>query len=183
MKMSTGTQIATIILAIGIVAPVAADTVTHLGNAINYGDGWRSTGDPDKDGGGGVANSDPNGDNAWGSDGYYVARDGAVASSLPIYIASVIVNTPNISTEVTYDDATLPIAHDVSPDVGGTFWIGGPVTFTVTLAQDATFVTTVIFDAGTNPSYYLENITVTGPSATDDTTGLSGIRETRATRV
>ena len=40
--MSTRTHIAAIILAIGIVAPVAADSVTHLGNAIDFGDGWRS---------------------------------------------------------------------------------------------------------------------------------------------
>ena len=151
-----------------------AAAISHLGNYINYGDGWRSTGDPDKDGGGGVANSDPNGDNAWGSDGYYVARASAVASSLPAYITSVGDNRLGISNEVTYDDATLAIANDVADAPGVAFLNATPLIFTFTLAQDATFVLTAIFDTATTPSYYVEGITVDGPTASDDTTGLSG---------
>ena len=151
-----------------------AATIAHLGNYIDYGDGWRSTGDPDKDGGGGVAGSDPNGDNAWSSDGYYVANQGALASSLPGYIASVTDNRGGISSDaLLFDDPTLSIAPVVSADIGGAFWQNAPVTFTLTLAQDATFVISVIFDAHTNPAYYIENIAVAGPGASDDTTGLT----------
>ena len=164
--MSTRILIAAIILAIGIVAPVAADTVTHLGNAIDFGDGWRSTNEFKAT----PANSDPDGDNAWGTDGYYVARGATLASSLPGYITSVTDNRQGLAVDsVLFDDPALPIAPDVSPDLGGAFWQNGPITFTVTLAQDATFVITVIFDIATSV-YDVNAITVAGPTASDDTT-------------
>jgi len=155
-----------------------AATVTHLGNYLSYGDGWRSTGDPDKDGGGGVAGSDPDGDNAWGTDGYYIAT---LPASLPAYITSVTDTAAGTSTNlaVGYDDPSLAIAASVadrfpifySNDVSQSHT---PVSFDITLAQAKTYVLTIIHDPTTNlPFYQTDSISVSGPGgAFAQTTGL-----------
>jgi len=171
--MSTRTNlIVTIILAIGIVAPVGADTVTHLGNAIDFGDGWRSTNESKAT----PANSDPDDDDAWGTDGYYTEG----LQSLPPYISTVtVLSSGTASGKQPYDDPSQPIGPDVA-DRNHEWWAnniaegGNPVTFTITLATAADFVLTVIYDCDSNfGGYGTDEIEVTGPGSFAETTGLT----------
>jgi VCBS repeat-containing protein len=158
-----------------------APTVTHLGNEIDFGGGWRSTSVAKTN-----SDFDPNGDVAWGSDGYYVGNgSNSVAQSLPSYLTSVTENTshPTLSPQdghLPFDDPTQPIAPAVS-DVNETFFSNHAALthdiFTITLAQDADFVLSVIYDNnGPGPNdagYAVSALEVSGPSTSDSTTGLA----------
>lgn len=153
----------------------AATTITFSGVDGTTGANWRTTS---------VAKSaafDPNGDNAYGTDGSFVfygcdgskytGPDGTKhgspvgVSDLPSYIASAAIdNTINyqVSSPANppLDDASQPIGATVA-NYGMTNWAFNTATgagvfqnfFTITLAQDATFMLDVITGTDGAPNY------------------------------
>jgi hypothetical protein len=158
-----------------------AATVSHLGNEIDFGEGWRSTD---------VAKSntalDPNGDAAWGSDGYFVAlANPNVASNFPGYISNVTHSTTHPGISPQEDVNSIPVddpRETIGPSVANlqpVFFAnhsGQFSLFTITLGADADFVLTVIYDnqnPGLGTQYDVHAIEVTGPSNSDNVTGLT----------
>jgi hypothetical protein len=152
--MKTMKKMITLLAVVGMVfalAPAAqAATITYLGSDTNSHASWRSTG-VDK-AVNGPSGADPDGDNAYGNDGYYVNQnaDGSattvVASSLPPYITSVTTTAGSYSGSpyADIDDPTLPIAETVSPDRdAGVFHSKEDIMYFV-LAEDSHFVLTII---------------------------------------
>jgi hypothetical protein len=136
-------------------------TITVLGTDLTTANEWRSTSIAK------TAVYDPNGDGAYGSDGYYVAYGRAapewstpalIHSSLPSYVENVTVN-PNISSYWYHgypklDDPSQPIGRVVKPPPPANMGLWNCVSndtvdfFTIVLRRRATFVLTVI--VGTN---------------------------------
>jgi len=135
-----------------------ATTIEWLGVDSTTGAGWRST---NVNLSGKLAQYDPNGDHAYGSDGYFVAWKNVVnsngggvdvLSSLPSsYIAGVEALRSNSYYNSGYakiDDPSQTIGENVADlpatgvwqtDAAGTFDF-----FKITLAKDATFVLTTL---------------------------------------
>ena len=127
-----------------LVANAEAATVTFLGSDETTATEWRTTT---------LAKSstfDPDGDNAYGTDGYYMMpiTPPAVAASLPSYIASVADNgsQANHANYPDFDDPTQPIGAAVADVNAGLFFTGNAGLYAImdfTLAQDAEFVLTI----------------------------------------
>jgi hypothetical protein len=179
------------ILTFAAAAAAPAAVITGLGVDTTTRAAWRSTG---------VAKSstfDPNGDNAYANDGYYL--DGTTAggsgpqsiTSLPSYISAVapLQNGPtdNAGNRVV-DDPTLPIASTVSDLQELRWWYAETVDagyydfFTITLTRDANFVLSVILDTDTlgAGAYSPTALKVSGPGgATDTVSGLDVVADTQ----
>lgn len=170
-----------VLVAFAVLAQPAVAGIIALGVDEDLGASWRSTSIPK------YAQFDPNADNAYGNDGYYVyTGDGttnALLSSLPAYISSVTaLGVPEGGTDRPFmDDPTQAIAGTVS-DVRVGMWYknvaansGYHSMFTITLAQPADFVLTTILDTHPATSYYDSNaIKVTGSgNASAELTGLT----------
>jgi len=147
-----------------------AATISYLGIDTTTGDAWRST-DTVKNV---VTGADPNGDNAYGSDGYYVAcrasGGGAIniMSSLPSsYIQSVTAGRSSWAAAyyAQLDDPSQAIGPNVAnlPITG--LWYADSTGyndfFTVTLEKDASFVLTTILGTSPSPGYAATGIRVT----------------------
>jgi len=180
------------ILAVSAIAAIlaqsaAATTIEWLGLDSTTGAGWRST---NVNQSGKLAQYDPNGDHAYGSDGYYVAwkdvvnSNGAgvdVLSSLPSsYIAGVEALRNNSYYNSGYakiDDPSQTIGENVADlaatgvwqtDAAGTFDF-----FRITLAKDATFVLTTLLGTHDQNTANANWIKITSSSdATGVTQGL-----------
>jgi hypothetical protein len=128
-------------------APAAqAATISYLGSDVDTHGAWRST-DVAK-----PAAFDPNGDYAYGNDGYYTFTDPAgLVSDLPSYITSV---TPSGSTFSTggypdIDNPSLGIAGTVADMNAGVFFNISGNNFRFKLAEDSHFVLTIILGGQT----------------------------------
>lgn len=186
--MKTKTLGATAILCLA--GGTQAAVVTGLAVDTDLGEGWRSTSVAK------IAAGDPDGDGAYGSDGYYVtgypagstlpatgAANPPVFFSLPSYIANV---TPDAGLS-RYFDSGYPAVDDPSQPISGTvanlsgtfngnpqnatgiwFFAGNHDFFTVQLDSSQTFVLTVVIDSGQNT----QSVTVTGPGPTPSTATL-----------
>jgi hypothetical protein len=145
--MKTMKKMMTLLAVVGLVlalAPAAqAATITYLGSDETTHDAWRSTSGATK-----PAAFDPNGDNAYGSDGYYTFTDPAgVVSDLSIsYIDSVTYAGSAYSGDpyADIDDPTATIAGTVADVNAGVFHSFSGTAFTFKLAEDSHFVLTII---------------------------------------
>ena len=178
MKMKNITKTTMPLAALAGIALAAtsanAATIAHLGNEIDFGDGWRSNDEAKTN-----AAFDPDGDDAWGTDGYYTAN---LTPLLPTYISTVTLDpTTKLSTGPAYDNPSLAIGPGVA-DLTDVFYANdisvpadNPVSFTITLDSAADFVLTVIYDVSTVlPPYGTGEIEVSGPGgAFAETTGLA----------
>jgi hypothetical protein len=164
-----GVVLAGILLGAGAVSQAAV--ISALGADANRGETWRSTSDPKP------ALFDPNGDNAYGSDGYIIYGTspnfgGSVQYALPGYIGSVFTAsglTPNNSVAYApLDDPSNPISATV-PNLTLTGLryeaSGTPLAYrdylTFVLATDQTFVLSVIMDTSSGDEAL--GARVTGP--------------------
>jgi hypothetical protein len=143
-KMMTVLAVAGLVLAL---APAAqAATITYLGSDETTHDAWRSTNVVKAING--PSGADPNGDNAYGSDGYYTFTDPAgLVSDLSLsYIASVTPagNTYSGAAYADIDDPTATIAGTVADVNAGVFYGISGTAFTFKLAEDSHFVLTII---------------------------------------
>lgn len=146
-----------VLLAVGFMAGTAQSaTVTYLGLDSTTGPAWRTTT---------VSKSgvfDPNGDNAYGSDGYYFGTnlDGETTSTTakmvelePAYISS-LANSGSFYVKVSayqhFDAPGQPIGTSVADIAGGLFYSSG-TKFTFTVTSDANFVLAVLIGRG-NPA-------------------------------
>ena len=187
--MNGSIRVSVVLAMIAVLAEsVAATTIEYLGTDTVTKEAWRSTATSKAASVTGVTGADPNGDNAYGSDGYYVAwkdvttGNGSgvdVKSSLPSsYISSVTgvrTNTYyNADGYAKLDDPSLAIASTVDnlpssgvwqTDAAGTFDF-----FTVTLAKDTTFVLTTILG---NHDGVTSNANAIKVTSSDDATGVT----------
>ena len=180
-----------VVLAAAVVAvqPAVAGPISFLGVATDLGAEWRSPSVTK------VAAYDPNGDNVYGTDGYYVAgsetsgTNGAAGliASLPKYIDSL--GTNSLSTYMTASYANLddpskaPDSYGNVADLPETgLWYstatGYANVFTITLAQDKKFVLTTILDTSSSTwGWGISAIKVTGPSGTVEHTGMAAAND------
>jgi len=131
-----------------------AATITVLGEDTTTGANWRTTTTVK------APLFDPNGDNAYGSDGYFIGT-GPIGSNVttptvlqsnPAYISSVTDSSPffaNGSNYVQFDDPSQPIGPSVSDVVGGLYYNSG-TKFSFDVSADAEFVLTILL--GGNPA-------------------------------
>ncbi len=174
MNRATEALVLTFVLGLLLAAaqPVTAYTITDLGIDVDRGGAWRSTSVDKPDA------FDPNGDNAYGTDGYYcygIPSDGGglqEIQSLPSYIASLTThgsfhnnNYPKI------DDPSKPIAPSVADMTDtGMRYIGSTSYyefFTFELADSVDFVVTTIIDDHSSLGLYRPRaVKVTGPGGT-----------------
>jgi hypothetical protein len=153
--MKTMKKMMTLLAVVGLVlalAPAAqAATITYLGSDETTHDAWRSTSGATK-----PAAFDPNGDNAYGTDGYYVNHGSGgtlvLASVLPSYVTSVttLASTYNSGGYAQIDDPTLAIAGTVSPDVFAGVFFGKEDIMSFVLEEDSHFVLTIILGGNYN---------------------------------
>ncbi len=163
MNLSIRTVLVLAIAAL-LAQSAAAATIRFTGVDGTTGADWRTTS---------VAKSaafDPDGDNAYGSDGSFMFAGAtstalATVADLPSYISGVTVDSTinyqvNASSNAALDDASQPIGPTVA-DYAPSNWAFNTATsigifqnfFTVTLARDGAFLLDVI--TGTDgPTYY-----------------------------
>jgi hypothetical protein len=149
-KMKTMKKMITVLAVAGLVlalAPAAqAATITYLGSDVDTHAAWRST-DVAK-----TAAFDPNGDYAYGNDGYYTFTTTiGLQSVLPSYITSV---TPSGATYSgggypDIDDPSATIAGTVADQNAGVFFNISGNNFRFKLAEDSHFVLTIILGGQT----------------------------------
>ena len=178
-----------VIVVLGLVAfltqSATAATVTYLGVDTTTTDGWRTT-DVSKS-----ATFDPNGDNAYGSDGYYMSHGVApygtggftLDALLPSYVSSVV---PSPAPVFTYnsssffakmDDPAQPIGPAPVSDLfsTGVWAVAGTADtkfFEVTLQDTATFLAGVIWNVDLT-GWRTNQIKIIGPGGvSDQVTGL-----------
>lgn len=186
--MNGSIRVSVVLAMIAVLAEsVAATTIEYLGTDTVTKEAWRSTGTSKAASVTGVIGADPNGDNAYGSDGYYVAWKNSdsfgpgadTLSSLPSsYISSVTALQAgtyyNAGGYAKLDDPSLAIASTVADlpaagvwqtDAAGTFDF-----FTVTLAKDTTFVLTTILGTHDGVTSNANAIKIT---SSDDVTGVT----------
>ncbi len=156
MKPNKLKSIVSLFTVISFIPMASAATISLLGIDSTTGADWRTTTTLKS------ASFDPNGDNAYGSGGYYMAgRPTAAAdtstptvlSTLPSFITSVTTTGLFFSagTYYTFDDPTLAIGATVGNVRGGLYYgTGTKFTFTVSTPQD--FVLAVLVGGGpSNP--------------------------------
>jgi hypothetical protein len=150
-------------------------TVTYLGLDSTSGAAWRTTT---------VSKSttfDPNGDNAYGNDGYYFGTngDGETTSTIakmvelePAYISS-LANSGNFYVKVSayqhFDDPSQPIGTSVADIAGGLFYSGG-TKFTFNVTSDANFVLAVLIGDGNSVAPISITVTQTAGSGSGTAT-------------
>jgi hypothetical protein len=190
----------TLVLAAIVAQSAAASTISYLGtdgSVGSNGEAWRSTSVTK------TSAYDPNGDNVYGSDGYYIAYSNTstgsgttannVMSSLPNYVSGVtsaIASLKNgIYTSGIYGAMDNPSAGTSSTvanlfatglwQAGNTDALANPF-FTITLSSDATFILGVI--VGThNDITYDRTGTVTVSGSNGDTSGAIDVSSYTAT--
>ena len=162
----------------------AAMTTNALGLDTTTGEAWRSTSVAK------TAAYDPNRDNVYGSDGYYVVKGdnlstlATLVSKLPTYISSITPSYPNdtyaYSEYSALDDPsqTGAIAPNLSPCTSTwQTWSGNGTTyFTVKLAEDASFVLTVIVGIHNAEVCNVSAVTVTSGSASAMVSDISTVQ-------
>ena len=131
-------------------AVVQGGTVTYLGQDTSTRPDWRTATVAKP------APYDPNGDDVYGSDGYYVAfwsGSGsaiAVQQSIPDYLSSVIPDLPSTYGSGGYALLNDPSAGTQPTNAAAGLWHTGTTTeidlFDFTLAEDVSFVLGVIHD-------------------------------------
>jgi hypothetical protein len=128
-------------------APAAqAATITYLGSDETTHDAWRST-DVAK-----TAAFDPNGDNAYGTDGYHTFNGSGLVSALPSYITNLN-DGPNTYSGSPYpdmDNPAAPIGVAVADVDAGVFFGINDTNFSFELAEDSQFVLTIILGGNTS---------------------------------
>jgi hypothetical protein len=171
-------------LAIFAAQTAMASTISYLGVDSTTGAGWRSTNVAK------TAAYDPNGDNAYGSDGYYflktagcgTADSSVVESVLPSYFSSVTAPLTQLAygtwcggQYAAVNNPTLPISGTVTNLSGNsvTLWQATKSTsttfFTITLGEDATFILTVIVGTHNVAGYNTKTITLANSLDATDT--------------
>jgi hypothetical protein len=149
MKKMIITLLAVAGLGLALVPAAQAATISYLGDDEATQDAWRSTDvtKPDL--------FDPNGDNAYGTDGYYTINGGAapgasgagtVVSALPSYITNLN-DGPNTYSGSSYPDMDNPavsIGVAVADVDAGVFFGINDSNFSFELAVDSQFVLTII---------------------------------------
>jgi hypothetical protein len=122
-------------------APAAqAATISYLGSDVDTHAAWRST-DVAK-----PAAFDPNGDNAYGTDGYHTFNGSGLVSALPSYITNLN-DGPSTFSGGGYPDMDNPAATigvAVADVDAGVFFGINTTNFNFELAEDSQFVLTVI---------------------------------------
>jgi len=167
-----------IVILVLMAASADAATISFLGSDETTATAWRTTTVTKS------ATYDPDGDNAYGTDGYYVTisgtgQDRPVTQSLPSYITSVTDKYVgggggryNHGNYPDFDNPTLPIGASVADANAGIFYANepGPVEIaSFLLAQNAAFVLTIPL-AGDNVAHRPTALSVTevgGGGATD----------------
>jgi hypothetical protein len=151
-KMITLLAVAGLVLALGPAAQAA--TISYLGSDVDTHGAWRST-DVAK-----TAAFDPNGDNAYGTDGYHTINGGAapgpdgvgtVVSALPSYVTV-------ITAAATYSGSAYPDMDDPAATIDGTvadvdagvFHSFNGTQFKIELLEDSQFVLTIILGGSTS---------------------------------
>lgn len=128
-------------------APTAqAATITYLGSDVDTHAAWRST-DVAK-----TAAFDPNGDNAYGTDGYHTFNGSGLVSAPPTYITNLN-DGPNTFSGSAYpdmDNPAAPIGVAVADVDAGVFFGINDTNFNFELAEDSEFVLTIILGGNHN---------------------------------
>lgn len=164
-------------VAAGLIGSAQAATITALGSENSTGPDWRTTS---------VVKSstfDPNGDNAYGSDGYYLGEGSGstpnVLQLLPSYVSGVSTSGAFWAggAYIDLDDPSQPIDTSVTNVNAGLYYnTGTKISFTVSSAQR--FVLTVIIggEQGRNapPDVTLVQTAGSG-SGSDSVTGLANV--------
>jgi hypothetical protein len=180
-----------------LVSPSAqGSTISYLGTDSTTADGWRSTGVTK------AAAYDPNGDNVYGNDGYYIAYgtsttggSGTIAnnvmSSLPSYVSSIAAPVTDLKNGLfvagsygALDDPSAGTASTVSNLKETGLWDANGTTayFTITLNSNAAFVLGVI--VGTHDStanYKAGSVLVSGSNG--DSSGTIDVSSYTVTRL
>jgi hypothetical protein len=179
--MKTMKKMMTLIAVVGLVlalAPAAqAATITFLGSDAASHEAWRST-DVDKAINGPVG-ADPNGDNAYGNDGYSLvpmATPISPTTALPTYVTSVSFLGSFYNGNGGYpliDDPTdaIDVAANQTPINTGIRYSASPIA-TFELMQDSEFVLTILL-TGNSPLNRPTSLSLTrtvGGTATDAAT-------------
>jgi hypothetical protein len=138
-----------------------AAIITSLGSDTTTGADWRTAG---------VAKSstfDPNGDNIYGSDGYYMGTfpgsngfDTTILQSAPGFLSSVSTAYSIPTTNKYYSSSAYSLFDDptASGEVRGTLFYTNEAHFTFTVGQTTDFLLTVL--VGTNGSDSPSSVTV-----------------------
>lgn len=149
------------IAALAMVSTTHAATITSLGSDTTTGADWRTAG---------VAKPstfDPNGDNIYGSDGYFMGTypgsngfDTTILQSTPSFLSSVSTAYSIPTTNKYYSSSAYSFFDDPTSagDVRGTLFYSNEAHFTFTVGQAADFVLTVL--VGTNGSDSPSSVTV-----------------------
>ncbi|MGB0766815.1 MAG: PEP-CTERM sorting domain-containing protein [Phycisphaeraceae bacterium] len=152
---------ATLLACAAIVGSVQAATITGEGFDFSIGGDWRTAATDKADA------YDPDGDEIYGTDGYYVGGSPITAGSGGTAIATVYDSLPSYITSVTavgnfysanaYADADNPDAPLTDINLG-LYYTGGDK-FTITVAEDRQFILTVLLN-GSNTGGLPVDITV-----------------------
>lgn len=167
---------AALLVAFGLAGSGRAAVITYQGAYMDGGSlnndgadlpGWRST-DSSK-----PAGLDPDGDEALGSDGWYLNDGSSVVGQIPSYITSIVTdgavtmyrNSGN-NQHVKLDDPDLAIAANVTDEEYGVFYTKdndnydrNDLFYSVTLAEDSTFLMGVITDGYGDTDQQADTIT------------------------
>jgi hypothetical protein len=162
------------VLAVAVLAySASASTITAIGAMPNYGDAWRSTNGAAK-----LAGTDPNGDGAWGNDGYFID---STISQVPGFLTAAPALTGNFTYEVygcPIDNPAQPIGPSVANLSGTPDWYRTSYVYsewaTFTLSRNAHFVLTTLSDCQSGTGYGTHDVKVTQGSNTGEVTNVSG---------
>ncbi|MDE0837075.1 MAG: PEP-CTERM sorting domain-containing protein, partial [Akkermansiaceae bacterium] len=167
--------IAGLVLALGPVAQAA--TILYLGSDAVSSAAWRST-DVDK-AINGPAGADPNGDNAYGNDGYSLvpmATPISPTTALPTYVTSVsflgnLYNGGGGYPQIDDPTDAIDVAANQTPIITGITFGNSPITNFI-LLQDSKFVLTILLtgNSSSNRPTSLSLTRTVGGAATDAAT-------------
>jgi hypothetical protein len=191
-------RIGTFILTLAVVSAQSAlgSTISYLGLDTTTNAGWRTTTTTK------TASYDPDGDNVYGSDGYFVAYHGTAGGGypadamlkLPSYLSSVSsprtsLTGANGTTKGTYyssdyaaiDNPSLLSGSSVSDLAATGVFQGNPNSaasvemFDISLASDATFVLALILGTHNDLTHEVNSVTITSSTGVTLTESVSTI--------